>query len=125
MIKLKFFIATLLSLALVIMTMPIYSFAVDDPCENVSGSTYCDTVKSTGNPLFGPDGLATNITQLITVIAGVVSIVVIILGGIKYITSTGDPQKINSAKNTILYACIGLVVSLLSQAVVSFILRNI
>jgi len=55
-------------------------------------------------------------------ILGAVSVVMIILGGIKYTTSTGDTKNVESAKNTILYAVIGLVVALLAYAIVNFVL---
>jgi hypothetical protein len=52
---------------------------------------------------------------------GVVSIVMIIVGGIRYATSGGNAEKVKSAKNTILYACIGLGVALLALAIVNLV----
>lgn len=58
-------------------------------------------------------------------ILGLVAVVFIIMGGVTYITSSGDAAKLTKAKNTILYAVIGLVVSLLAFAIVNFVLNNI
>jgi len=55
-------------------------------------------------------------------IVGIIAVIVIIIASIFYITSQGDPGKISRAKSAILFAAIGLVISLLSFAIVSFIL---
>lgn len=54
---------------------------------------------------------------------GMVSVIMIILGGISYATSQGDPAKVKKGKDTILYGIIGLVVALLAFAIVSFVLN--
>ena len=96
-------------------------------CEGAaSTSAYCQGQDSSGgNPIFGQNGVATKVAQVLAIISGIVSVVVIVMGGISYITSSGNPQKTASAKNTILFASIGLVVSLMAQAVVSFILSKL
>ena len=66
-----------------------------------------------------------NILNAIIGVAGVVSVVFIVIGGIQYITSTGDPGKTKKAKDTILYALIGLIVCALSFAIVNFVISNI
>lgn len=53
---------------------------------------------------------------------GIIAVIVIVIGGIKYMTSTGDSQKIQSAKNTIMYAIIGLIVTLAAFAITSFVI---
>lgn len=55
-------------------------------------------------------------------IIGVIAVVMIMIGGIKYITSQGDSSQISSAKNTVLYAVIGLVVVAISQVIVHFVI---
>jgi multisubunit Na+/H+ antiporter MnhB subunit len=49
----------------------------------------------------------------------------VIVGGVFYMLSQGDPGKVARAKNTILYALIGLIVSLLSFAIVNFVLEKV
>ena len=56
-------------------------------------------------------------------IVGIIAVVMIILGGVNYTTSQGDPSKIQKAKNTITYGIIGLVVSLLAFAIINFVLK--
>ena len=65
-----------------------------------------------------------NVVQFIVIIIGVLTVVMIIVGGTKYITSGGDSNKTASAKNTIMYALIGVVIVLLAQGLVSFVLTT-
>lgn len=74
-------------------------------------------------------GGATNINKLIktiinifSLIVGIVAVIMIIIGGLRYITSGGDSGNVSSAKNTIIYALIGLVVVALAQFIVQFVL---
>lgn len=64
------------------------------------------------------------IVNILTVIVGIVAVIMIIVGGFKYITSGGDSNKVGSAKNTILYAVIGLVIVALAQFLVKFVLNK-
>lgn len=64
------------------------------------------------------------VINLFSVVVGVISVIMIIIGGLKYITSGGDSGNITGAKNTILYAIIGLVVVALAQVVVKFVLQK-
>lgn len=56
---------------------------------------------------------------------GIIAVIVIIIGGVLYMTAQGDPAKITTAKKAILYAVIGLIVALLSFAIVNFILGKL
>lgn len=73
--------------------------------------------------LIGPNGVLTNITNTILYIIGIIAIIMLIFGGIRYVTSGGDSKKVTDAKNTILYAIVGLVVALLAFAIVNFVLN--
>lgn len=65
------------------------------------------------------------IIRLFSIVVGVASVVMIIVGGLKYITSGGDSGNVSGAKNTILYAIIGIVVVALAQFIVRFVLTQI
>jgi len=60
--------------------------------------------------------------NIFSAIVGIIAVVMIIVGGVKYITSQGESANITSAKNTILYALVGLVVVALAQVIVRFVL---
>lgn len=53
-----------------------------------------------------------------------ISVIMIVVGGIRYITSQGNQQQLQSAKNTILYAVIGLVVAIAARAIVQLVVDN-
>ena len=57
-------------------------------------------------------------------ILGVVCVIVMIIGGIQYMISTGDPGKVKKAKDTILYGLIGLVIVILAAAIVNFVIAS-
>ncbi len=57
--------------------------------------------------------------------AGIVCAIIIVMGGISYVTSTGDPQKVAKAKNTIMYAAIGLAITLLAAAIVNLVVTAV
>jgi hypothetical protein len=62
------------------------------------------------------------VINILSVVVGVVAVVMIIFGGLKYITSGGDSSNVSSAKNTIIYAIVGLVIVALAQFIVRFVL---
>lgn len=62
------------------------------------------------------------IINIVSIVVGVVAVIMIVFGGLKYITSGGESSNVSSAKNTIIYAIIGLVVVALAQFIVRFVL---
>ena len=76
----------------------------------------------------GSDTLWDNIQAIINAVIGVlglICVVIIIIGGVNYMTSSGDAGKVKKAKDTILYGIIGLVICVLAFAIVNFVLANI
>lgn len=65
------------------------------------------------------------VINIFSLIVGVISVIMIIIGGLKYIISGGDTGNVTGAKNTILYAIIGLVIVALAQFVVRFVLGRV
>ncbi len=72
--------------------------------------------------LFGNNGVFKQITNTILYVVGIISVVMLIIGGVKYLVSGGDAKKVTEAKNTVLYAIIGLIIALLSFAIVNFVI---
>jgi len=54
----------------------------------------------------------------------VAAVIMIIVGGFRYITSGGDSTRVGGAKNTLIYAIVGLIIVALAQAIVHFVLNN-
>jgi len=67
------------------------------------------------------DGIK-NIVNVLLFILGAIAVIMIIIGGIRYTTSNGDASATKGAKDTILYAVVGLVVAILAYAIVNFVL---
>ena len=82
-----------------------------------------------------PDGVGDTGTELIDSVTGIINavigalglvcVVVMIIGGVNYMTSSGDAGKVKKAKDTILYGLIGLVVCVLAFALVNFVIVNV
>lgn len=62
------------------------------------------------------------IVNILLFILGAVAVVMIVIGGIRYTTSNGDSSSLTSAKNTILYAVVGLVIAIMAYAIVNFVI---
>lgn len=70
-------------------------------------------------------GLAESIISILSWIVGIVSVIMIIIGGFQFITSGGDAQKAAKGRQTILYAIVGLVIVAFAQIIVRFVLARI
>ncbi len=90
-------------------------------CGDIEGSQSPTAV----NPLYGPEGIVTRAIYGLSLAIGVVAILVIIIGGIKMTLSSGDAGKVKGARDQVIYACVGLIVAALAQAIVWFVLRKI
>jgi hypothetical protein len=72
----------------------------------------------------GLTGTIKNIVNVLSVIVGVVAVIMIVIGGFRYVTSGGKQESVTAAKNTIMYALIGLVIVALAQVIVRFVLTR-
>lgn len=75
--------------------------------------------------LIGDNGVFSRITNTVLLIVGLISVIMLVYGGLRYILSGGDSKKVTDAKNTVLYAIIGLIISLLAYAIVNFVLNSV
>ena len=80
---------------------------------------------ATSTCIASADTLVTNLIQWVVGIGGVVAAVFVVGGGIMYITSTGDPNKLQTAKNVIKYALIGLIIVALAEIITGFMANTI
>lgn len=68
------------------------------------------------------DGTITNIFNVVLAAAGVIAVVVIIWAGIQFMIARGDPEKIKTARNSILYSVIGLIIVIFSFVILNFVI---
>lgn len=111
--------ALVLSVGAIFAPVPAFAEnAIDDACANDPTSTLC---KNSGQEI-GP--IITTVINVLLFIVGIISVIMIIIGGIMYATSAGDAGTVTKAKNTILYAVIGLVVAFLAFAIVNWVIAQ-
>mgnify|MGYP003092074704 FL=1 len=86
-----------------------------------------EAARADGMPaeLIGDNGVFSRLTNTILLVVGLISVIMLVYGGLRYILSGGDSKKVTDAKNTILYAIIGLIISLLAYAIVHFVLNSV
>lgn len=125
--KIKHIIAAgLLVLGIGMILVPSNSYAVNVIADQ------CKATPTAANPTPAickdqnatPATLISTIVNVLLFIVGIISVVVIIIGGIMYATSSGDAGQVTKAKNTVLYAVVGLVVAILAFAIVKFVISK-
>ncbi len=83
--------------------------------------------KTTDQPfyLFGATGIFSTVASSAMFLIGALCVLMVILGGFRYAVSGGESAKVTDAKNTVLYAIIGLVLAMMSYAIISFIINTL
>ena len=133
--KMSFALATLaLVFTLGLSAVPSVSvFAGDDAKNACSGASdkglmgYKNCGRGTNSPdnLFGDGGWITTIINIALFIVGIASVIMIIYSGIRYTTSRGEGKAVESAKNTMLYAIMGLIIAIVAYALINFVISSI
>ena len=110
-------------------TVPAHAAAI-----NSNDSTNCDVSGGIGpgagcgktnnvpTNLFGSGSVFNIVINVMLFIVGLLSVVMIIYAGIRYVMSRGDAGQVKDAKNTIMYAVIGLVISIFAYAIVNWVI---
>lgn len=134
--KMKMILAAVLAgplmmLGLVAVASPAYAVPASGTCTggNVDVS---QSPLSSGTACAQGSGQTASITNVFKVvvnillfIVGAVAVIMLVIGGLRYVTSNGDQNAVSGAKNTILYAIIGIVVAFLAFAAVNFVVAQL
>ncbi len=118
-LKIALFIASL-SLGVTALAPSQATFA-DSPASQIKGGLHdigADNAQTA-------QSVIPKIVNLLLFFVGAVSVIMIIYGGFKYVTSSGESSAVSSAKNTILYAVIGLVIALVAYGIANFVLTAV
>lgn len=99
--------------------------AMVSPAYAAPNTEYIESTNPDGDSSTGLMDTVKTIINVVLGIVGLIAVVMIILGGVSFITSQGDATKVTKAKNTVLYGVIGLIVALLAFAIVNFVLGNV
>lgn len=103
-------------------TAPAFADAKSEVCSGIgaaSGSGDCEV--DSGSSI---NGLITTVVNILSLLVGIVAVIMIIVSGYRYITSGGESNKIASAKNTLVYAVVGLAIAALAQVIVKFVISE-
>ena len=103
-----------------------YADAKSSVCDGIAatGATTCDSTGS-ASAESAVQAIVKNIINIFSWVAGVVSVIMVMLGGFWYITSNGDAAKATRGRTTITYALVGLVIVALSQVMVRFVIGSL
>ena len=74
--------------------------------------------------LFGDSGVFSQISNVLLFVVGAIAVIMIVIGGLRYVVSGGDSSQVQAAKNTILYALIGVIIAILAYAAVNFFVNS-
>jgi hypothetical protein len=74
--------------------------------------------------LFGTTGIFTTVSNVMLFAVGAISVIMIIIGGLRYVVSGGNTSNVAAAKNTILYAVVGIIISMLAYAIINFVIAS-
>jgi Type IV secretion system pilin len=111
--------------------LPSHAIAVDvlpdDICNKSPKPAVCkdDQNTATENPLFGDKGIITRAVSLLSRVLGIVAVFVLIVAGVRFITSAGNQQTISSVRSQIIYAVVGLAVAASAQILVLMVLKKL
>ena len=100
--------AFLISASAFLVTSPVFA-AVQEGANSAKGDEQPSL-------LFGDSGVFSEITNVLLFIIGAIAVIMIVIGGLRYVISGGDAKQVDAAKNTILYAIIGIIVAFIARA---------
>ncbi len=114
--KVKYALISIIALVGIIALVPSYTVTASPASEVRSGVT---AAGGGGEPTLG--SRVQTVVNILLYVLGVIAVIMIVVGGIRYTTSNGDSSNIKAAKDTILYAVVGLVVAIMAYAIVNFV----
>lgn len=108
---------------------PVTTMAIDSKSAVCEGAGLVNDVNTgcttpVGSPTSTVESTVKTGLNIFSAVTGIIAVVMIMIAGVKYMTSGGDPGKTASAQNTILYAGVGIVVVVLAQVIVKFVLAR-
>jgi hypothetical protein len=89
----------------------------------IENGAQCAKADSAKDNLFAPNGVFSTIANTLIFLVGAIAVIFLIIGGLRYVISNGDSKNVTAAKDTILYAIVGIVVAVISFALVQFVIN--
>lgn len=94
-----------------------------DVCKQAPDNPACKAGES--DPILGNDGIIINVANYIAWFAGAIAVIMIIFAAFRFVKSSGDSAKVTAARETIIYALIGLVVIVLARVITGFVISKL
>jgi hypothetical protein len=110
-------------MAMPLVSSPAFASPESDICNGVGTTGGGSGCSGGSGPSLG--GIIDATINILSIVVGIAAVIMIILGGFRYITSGGDSGKVAGAKDTIIYALVGIVVVAFAQAIVKFVLHGV
>jgi hypothetical protein len=120
--------ASITSSIIIAATVVVLSFIVLS--HDASASSIMDGVNAARGDsqpadLLGDGGILNKITNILLFVIGALSVIMLIIGGLRYVISGGNATAVTAAKNTILYAIVGLIIAFLAYAAIGFVINSL
>lgn len=90
-----------------------------------SGINAATTDEMKNKQIDGSNGVIRTVSNILIWVVGFISVIMIMWSGFKYATAAGDTSKVASAKNSLIYAIVGLIIAVLAYAIVNFIMDRL
>lgn len=123
--KIKLLIAGVLAIPFVAFAVSAAQPSAVSAQVNLGGGIRASQGEGVPGDLDDGDGIVVTVINILLYIIGIIAVIMLIFGGIKYATSAGDSNKVTSAKNTIMYAIVGLVIAVFAYALVNWVLKGL
>ncbi len=120
----KILIASIFAFSFMFVGVPTPAIAADCSTAAQCMQSGADIAGNGSSNKVSANVLIKRIVNVLLFVLGAISVIMIIFGGIKYTTSNGDQNKVVSAKNTIVYSVVGVIVALLAYAIVNFVISS-
>lgn len=105
-----------------VVATPVFASPATDACTGIKAANPSAECSDAANATSSFGGIIKTIINVLSIVVGAASAVMLVIGGFRYVISGGDSNAVSGAKNTILYAIIGLVIVLFAQVIVAFVL---
>lgn len=105
-------------------TLSIVSLSNNVSAQVSDGIGAATTSEMEGRKIDGDSGLVKSVVNILLWVIGILSIIMIIFSGIRYVTSSGDASKTKAAQNTLIYSVVGLIVAIMAWAIVDLVVNK-
>lgn len=117
-------IAIMICAAFGLATLSTVSLSNNVSAQVSDGIGAATTSEMEGRKIDGDSGLVKSVVNILLWVIGILSIIMIIFSGIRYVTSSGDASKTKAAQNTLIYSVVGLIVAIMAWAIVDLVVNK-